>query len=175
MTSSLENLRIQLTGAVLQAEAELRSRNSELFGFALCTDDDVSGVYHVACTQDWVLEKQAVYPDIGFIYTDWTLKADDAPFDIISRKFAELGDEDCANDKDWSAARDERFNLLVLALGDCRVPGAFAPDTFLCAGSTDPSGHLEALAMKGVEALNTPLRASEFARALGYEKYRIKA
>jgi hypothetical protein len=175
MKRHLGELQIQLANAVRQAAVELRSRDSELFGFALCTDDDVRTLYHIACTRDWVREKEVGYPDIGFIYVEWTLSASAAPFAVISRQFAKLADETYANDKDWAAVRDQRFNLLVSALRDSREAGAFFPDTLLCAGSTDPSEHLQALAMSGVDAVNTADIADEFARALGYEKHRSKA
>lgn len=175
MPHQLEELQIQIASAVRQAAAELRSRDSELFGFALCTDDDVRTLYHIACTRDWVREKEVGYPDIGFIYVEWTLSGSDAPFDAISRQFATLADETYASDTDWATARDQRFHLLVSALRDCREAGAFSPDTLLCAGSTDPSEHLEALAMSGVDAVNAADVADEFARALGYEKHRRRA
>ena len=53
--------------------------------------------------------------------------------------------------------------------------GAFDPDTLLCVGSTDPSDHLEALAMRGVDALNSAGVANKFASALGYELHRLNA
>jgi Domain of unknown function (DUF4303) len=172
MGHQLEELQIQIASAVRQAAAELRSHKSELFGFALCTDDDVRTLYHIACTRDWVRENEVDYPDIGFIYVEWTHSAANAPFDAISRQFSHLADASYASDADWVAARDARFNLLVSALRDCREAGAFAPDTLLCAGSTDPSEHLEALTMSGVDAVNTADIADQFARALGYENHR---
>ena len=174
MLHRAESLQAQVTAAVRQAAAELRSRDPDLFGFALCVDDDVRTLYHIACTQDWVRENEADDPDIGFIYVEWTLSAGDAPFDAISRQFAALADETCASDAEWAAARDQRFHLLVSALRDCREAGAFSPDTLLCAGSTDPSGHLEALAMGCVDAVNAVEVADRFASALGYEKYRSR-
>jgi hypothetical protein len=175
MTPPLDELRNEIISAIRQAAAELQGSNSALFGFALCTDDDVRTLYHVACTRDWVSEKEVGYPDIGFIYVEWIHSASNAQFNVISQKFGTLADSTYASDMDWSAARDQRFNLLVSALRDCRETGAFSPGTLLCAGSTDPSDHLEALAMNGVDVVNTPAIANQFARALGYEKYRREA
>lgn len=175
MRHQLEELQNQITGAVLQAAAELRSQKSGLFGFALCTDDDVRTLYHIACTRDWVRENEVDYPDIGFIYVEWTHSVGNAPFDAISRQVSALADANYASDADWAVARDRRFNLLVSALRDCREAGAFTPDTLLCAGSTDPSEHLEALAMNGVDAINAADIANQFARALGYEKHRTRS
>jgi len=122
-----------------------------------------------------VREKEVRYPDIGFISVEWTHAANRAPFQAISRQFATLADETYASDMDWAAARDRRFDLLVSALHDCREADVFSADTLLCAGSTDPSEHLQALAMHGVDAINTTIIANQFARALGYEKYRRRA
>lgn len=166
-------LRTNTVDAIRRAASELRTQvgDSRLFGFALCTDDDVRTLYHVACTTDWVKEKEPSYADIGFIYVEWTLSASDAPFDAISERLAAHADQH-ANDEDWAVARDRRFDELVLALSDCRNAGIFDPETLLCVGSTDPSDHLEALAMKAVDAVNLSAIADKFAKALGYEKYR---
>jgi hypothetical protein len=177
MSLQADELRNQTATAVRDAAEELRARtpNSRLFGFALCTDDDVRTLYHVACTIDWVREKEVAYPDIGFIYVEWTHSAASGPFHLISRQLAALADQTYASDEDWGAARDRRFEALVLALKDCRTTDTFDLDTLLCVGSTDPSGHLEALAMHGVDVLNSPSVANQFAKALGYEMHRNKA
>lgn len=174
MTPQFEEFRVHIANAVRQAAAELRSKNGELFGFAFCTDDDLSTFYHVACSREWVREKEAGYPDIGFISVEWTLSTDHEPFDVVSRQFAKFANDTYPSDEDWSEARDQRFNLLVSALRDCRGTDTFAPDTLLCVGGTDPSDHLEALAMHGVDALNTPAIADRYGKALGYAKYRSK-
>ncbi len=171
---SYTEIRSSTATAVRQAKAEIdrRSGNSPLFGFALCTDDDVSTLYHVACTTGWVDENKEGYPDIGYIYVDWAESGDDAPFDRISTTLARLYEQDHGSDAAWASARDRRFEALVLALADCRQAGAFDDGTLLCVGSTDPSDHLEALAMNAVDRLNAPEIADRFAAALGYEEYR---
>jgi Domain of unknown function (DUF4303) len=175
MTRQLVEAQVQLVSAIRQAATELRGRNLELFGFALCTDDDLRTLYHAACTRDWVREMEVGYPDIGFIYVEWTQAASELPFGAIGRQFARLADDTYASEMDWASARDQRFNLLVSALRECREAGDFPLDTLLCAGSTDPSEHLARLAMRGVDALNRADLANRFARALGYEKHRTAA
>ena len=172
-----DELRTSTVDAIRRATSELRTQvgDSRLFGFALCTDDDVRTLYHVACTTDWVKEKEKSYADIGFVYVEWTLSASYAPFDAISQRLAALADQTHASDDYWAAARDRRFDALVLALSDCRNAGIFDPETLLCVGSTDPSDHLEALAMKAVDAVNLSAIADKFAKALGYEKYRRRS
>ena len=177
MACKAEDLFINTVSAVRQAAAELRNgyANSRLFGFALCTDDDVRTLYHVACTVEWVREQEASNPDIGFNYVEWSQSANSAQFDLVSQRLASLADQAYASDWDWGAARDRRFDALVLALKECRNSGDFEPETLLCVGSTDPSDHLEALAMHGVDVLNAPGAAKLFARALGNEQHQRKA
>ncbi|MBX9671757.1 MAG: DUF4303 domain-containing protein [Candidatus Obscuribacterales bacterium] len=177
MTNKNNDLRMETAAAVRIAADELhqQSGGSKLFGFALCTDDDVRTLFHVACTPDWVKNQETSYPEIGFVYTEWTHSATDAPFTPISQQLAALATQTCSSDNAWSDARDSRFEALVRALKDCRDAGVFSTDTLLCVGSTDPSDHLEALAMNSVDRLNSPDIANRFAEALGYEKYRSKA
>jgi hypothetical protein len=173
----IEQTRADVALAVRQAVSELLGTESkeELFGFALCTDDDLRTVYHVACTRSWVRERDGGYPGNGFIYVEWEDSASESLFQKISDRFSKLADERYPSDATWSDARDRRFEALVLALLDCRKDGLFAEDTLLCVGSTDPSEYLEALAMHAVERLNSPVIADQFAEHLGYEKHRKKA
>lgn len=168
-------LREATAKAVRRAAQALRKRDSQggLFGFALCTDDDVRTLYHVACTVTWVRKKEPSYPDIGFIYVEWPNAAPDGPFKTISRQLAALDDDSYSSDESESA-RDRRFSALVQALQDCRNEGIFDQKTLLCVGSTDPSDHLESLAMRAVDTLNSKSLADRFARALGYERHRSK-
>jgi hypothetical protein len=166
-----------IAAAVRQAKTELRDQQGieDLFGFALCTDDDVRTLYHVACTPQWVREKESGYPGIGFIYVEWEHSADDTLFAGLSAKAASLADQKYPSSAEWATERDRRFETLVLALQECRDGRVFAEDTFLCVGSTDPSDHLEALAMNAVDRLNSPKVADQFADLLGYAKHRRNA
>lgn len=176
MTDQELQIRAATRNSVQQAAQVLidRNRQSRLFGFALCTDNDVRTLYHVACRVDWVREKEASYPDIGFIYVEWPESASEEPFNTISSQLANLADQTSSDDEAWAAARDRRFDALVLAMQDCRSACTFDSETLLCVGSTDPSSHLEGLAMQAVEKLNTPSVVDQFARALGYEAHRSR-
>jgi hypothetical protein len=174
MLPAVEDLRSLTAAEVRQAVQILRSNaeTANLFGFALCTDDDVSGLYHIACTREWVREKEQKYKNIGFIYVEWKQHAGHSLFDPISKRLSALEDQPWDNDEAYEAARDERFQALVLALKDCRESGVFDPGTLLCVGSTDPCGYMASLAMQAVDLLNTKPIADEFALALRYDKYR---
>lgn len=175
--NSIDELRTATAAAVRQRAKELRgtAETANLSGFALCTDDDVSTLYHVACTREWVSEKEKRYPGVGFIYVEWTLSEHDQVFGPISEQLASLAKLKHGDDAMWGAARDHRFQALFLALKDCRASAVFEPDTLLCVGSTDPSTHMEVLTMNAVEMLNTKPVAAQFAKALGYEKHRKPA
>jgi hypothetical protein len=170
----MKELRSTVAAAIRAACGELQGQQpiEDLFAFALCTDDDLRTVYQVSCTRQWVRERDGGYPGIGFIYVEWQDSVSDALFQQLSRRFAILADEPHRSDAEWAKARNGRFEALVLALKDCRDQGLFAKDTLLCVGSTDPSEHLEALAMDAADRLNSRLVADHFARHLGYEKHR---
>jgi hypothetical protein len=174
MTDQYDELKLLVADAVRQARKELSQQygSDKLFAFALCTDDDVRTLYHVACTQKWVQERDSHYPGIGFIYVEWEQDASDSVFRPLSEKVAELANQEYASDQAWADARDRRFDAFVLALNDCRNEGIFDDDTLLCCGSTDPSGHMEALAMEAVDKLNIRAVADQFAEHLGYSEYR---
>jgi hypothetical protein len=175
--SSSDELKKATAAAVRLRARELRgaAATQNLFGFALCTDDDVRTLYHVACTREWVSETEKRNPGVGFIYVEWTLSEHDQVFAPISAHLATLATLKHESTVAWGAARDQRFQALVLALRDCRESGMFEADTLLCVASTDPSSHLEAMAMNAVDTLNTKAVADGFAKALGYEKHRKPA
>lgn len=165
------DLRSSVASAVQEAKHQIDEKygDSPVFGFALCTDDEVRTLYHVACTTDWVSQRVQGYPKIGFMYVEWMQSGDDSLFGEISAILDQLADQEYGSDEAWETARDDRFEALVLGLYDVRKAGHFDRDTLLCVGSTDPSEHLEALAVDGVYQLNTMAVADKFADAFGYE------
>lgn len=170
----IKEISLETATAIGQACHELKKHYpiEELFGFALCTDDDLRTLFHVVCTRQWVREREADYPGIGFIYVEWQDSSSDHLFEQLGRRFAAHADKSYRSDAESADARDQRFEALVRALKSCREKGLFAEDTLLCVGSTDPSEQLEALAMGAVDRLNIRRIADQFADHLGYEKYR---
>jgi len=59
--------------AIKKTKSKIDSKyiGEKLFGYALCTDDDVSGVYHVCCTESWVKKESGRDEDVGFISVEW--------------------------------------------------------------------------------------------------------
>ncbi|AFT68597.1 hypothetical protein B5T_00310 [Alloalcanivorax dieselolei B5] len=174
MMADIAELQREIYEAIRAVKKQLDASlgDDPLFGFALGTDDDVRGVHHIAASESWVESNKVDYPEIGFVFTDWEQAGDDEAFAPISNRFRELMDMEYANSQDWGAARDQRFELLVRALIDCRKDGVFAATTLLDVGSTDPSEHMERLEMQAIERLNAPAMADRLAEALCLEAYR---
>jgi hypothetical protein len=146
----------RLVAEAAKAAAEDLSRTfgkNELLGFALCTDDDVRTLYHVACTRQWARERRD--PGIGYLYTEWTQTAKADPFRSLSQEIDRRASIEHPTDTEWEVARDERFEALTLGLLECRGAGVFDAATFLCVGSTAPSKHMKQLAIRAVERLNS--------------------
>ncbi len=157
--------------AIKKTKAQLDEKyaGQTLFGYALCTDDDVSGVFHAACTEEWVATKSKEYDDIGYVSVDWEQSGDDSLFDPVNELVRKEYDR---SSDDFCTRRDERFEELLQALVVCRADGIFDDRTHLSLGSTDPCDHLELLEMRGIDRINPKEKADELAEALGFEKYR---
>ncbi len=173
MASPDESLSGLVADAIRRTKLELDQQGVKpLFGFALCTDDDVRTLFHQACSVDWVNKAALSDPDIGFIYVEWQQSGPAKLFRAASDQLGMLAAKRSWTASGWSRARDSRFGALELALADCRAEGLFSADTLLCVGSTDPSDHLELLTMRAVDRLNSSIVAQGFADALGYGQYR---
>lgn len=139
---------------------------NNLQGYALGTDDDVSTLYHVACTHAWV-EKQKIeqnYDDIGYDFVEWTESGNDDLFLSISDL---LRIEASKRKVFWGKHRDKRFHALSQALSEISEEKLFYRNTFLCVGSTDPSDHMSKLELKWVKAMNNAENITNYSKALG--------
>lgn len=169
MSNPYHELQTLTVDAIKKACVDMDAKHGDarLFGFALCTDDDVMTLFSAACTRAWVSEREYKYAGIGYFYNEWNQPSGDVHFNSISKRVAEMyaAEEDVA----YVDARDRRFEVFVLALEECRNAGLFDEDTLLCCGSTDPSGHMQRLAKNAVIRLNSKLIAEQYAAALGYE------
>lgn len=134
-----------------------------LHGFGLCTDNDVRTLYHVYATKDWLSERAASYPEIGMTAVEWLQQSDESDFDAISLQLADWARSD---EQTGSIHPDRgpmiRFRVLFQALKICRDEGLFAPDTFLCVGSTDPDPLMVDLTCAAAPLLNVPEVASAY-------------
>lgn len=173
MDDDLLNLTQSIFEAIRKTKSQIDSKYSgkQLKGYALCTTDDVVGVYHVACTEDWVNERKKDYEEIGYISVEWEQSGDDAQFDLSNQLIQAHYSKNTDN---FSNRRDARFECFVSALERARSERLFADHTHLSVGSTDPSDHLELLETRGIDRLNPAKLADELIDALGFHAYRGK-
>lgn len=152
--------------AIRQAAAEAYQTitKDELFGFAICTDDDVDSVYHVYATREWVQSREADYPEIGFISVEWTQASEDTLFLPLSTVFRNWASTD---DQNYDVDGSRRFGVLVDAMMTCRREGLFDPRTLLTVSSTDPDALMEKLACDAGRLLNNEAVAEAYCRAMG--------
>ena len=171
-----EKLKSLLVSAIKKTKKELDDKYGadKLFGYALCTDDAVTTLYHIACTKSWVEDRKPKYEEIGYISVEWEQSGDDSHFDAaydeILRNYESGGHEDDSFEK----LRDQRFESFVQALKQCREENTFDEETHLSAGGTDPSDHLELLEMRGIDRINPKALADLLAKGLCLVKYRSK-
>src|SRR5689334_4768842 len=78
-----------LRGAIRQSVAKIvAARPGEhLSGFALCTDDDLSTLYHVASTREFVMRRSDI-GDIDLVPTEWEYNDGDEAFSQVGRILA---------------------------------------------------------------------------------------
>ena len=124
-------------------------------------------LYCVSCRRSWVADRNDENAAVGYLDVEWEDDTGTNYFDTISDRLAELAEGD-----ESELARDRRFESLVESLQRCREEELFDAETLLSCGSTDPSDHLEMLQMQAVDRLNLKSVADEFAKHLGYERYR---
>ncbi len=171
MDCQIKDLTNTIFEAIRATKAQIDSKyaGKKLLGYALCTDDDVVGVYHVACTEDWVDERKEHYKEIGYISVEWEQSGDDTLFDSSNKIIRNHYDTVKEN---FPTRRDARFECCVSALEKARAEGVFENYTHLSVGSTDPCDHLEFLETKGIDRMNPPKLADELIKALGFHEYR---
>jgi hypothetical protein len=144
--------------AVRQAVSEAYQGlgKEDLFGFGLCTHDDVDTAYHVYATREWVREREADYPEIGLISVEWTQTSDDGPFLLLSEMLRRWATADqAASDADHGRDRVVRFRALVEGMKICREEGLFDAQTLLSVSSVDPDHSMIALACEASRQLNS--------------------
>lgn len=122
-----------IRAALLEAYQEVNP--SDLFGFALCFDEDVETVYHVYATRGWVAEHESDYPEIGLIPVEWLQRSSDALFLPLSQRVKVWAKTDPRSGTNARVVEAERVEALVQALEVCRAEQLFDERTLvvLCA------------------------------------------
>jgi hypothetical protein len=92
MARLYDELRALTADAIRKAKGESDNQPGEdrLFGFGLCTDEEVGSVYHAACSESRVKQKSKNYKDIGYISVEWQQSGSNDLFDAISKKIFKL-------------------------------------------------------------------------------------
>jgi hypothetical protein len=163
-------VRRETENAIRQAVSEALNtiEKNGLFGFGLCTDDSVSGVYHVYATSDWVAEREADYPEIGLISVEWEQESDKTHFDRISDRLFDWAEADeLAPQSDYDRDRTLRFRALVEAMMVCRDEGLFDEQTLLSICDTDPDDLMEKLTCDAARQLNSKGVAEAYCQMMG--------
>lgn len=120
-----------------------------LTGYALCTDDCLCTVFHVALTHETTTVENAFAPN------EWTFGEGDAH--LADAQAAIVASYERHGGDDEFAAHVERcFDSLVEALVRARAAGHFAHDVFLEVLSTDPSPDLRSMSEAASLRLNPP-------------------
>lgn len=168
--SDFETIRQATVEAIRRAATEAYEtiKKNALFGFGICTDDDVDSVYHVYATRPWVSEREPDYPEIGLISVEWSQASDDTLFLALSKVFREWASADrSAAHVDYDEARTARFRALVEAMTICRDEGLFDDRTLLSVSSTDPDDLMVKLACDAARNLNIDELATEYCKMMG--------
>jgi hypothetical protein len=137
----------------LEAIAALSSDPEDpLLTFALCTDDDVSSVFHIGCTERFA--RASELPDVRFLPNDCEQTGDCSPaaLDIVSGEFQR--DDRRPSGPGWGKARDEDFNAMAEGLAAARATGRIPDSVFVTVMSTDPSDHMLSLEESWLPLLN---------------------
>lgn len=171
-TNEYDDLTLVIYRAILESkeQIDLIFPNEKIFGFALCTDDDLSTLYHVMCTKKWVAEHSMEYSDIGYMSTEWEQSVDNSIFEKSNEMLDKLYKKAYPTDSEWSRARDRRFEALVLALEKIRSQDVFDVQTLLLVSSTDPSEYLQELDIKAAIRLNKNDAIKNYIKAKPNEK-----
>jgi hypothetical protein len=147
-----------LEGAIRTSLEAITAAHPEetLNGYALCTDDDVRTVYHVACTREFA--EASRYRDTRFIPVNWAYDDGDEAFDEANG-LVQASDEAASRSADeatWSTHVTTCFESMVAALEQMRQAGLFGEDVLLVVTSTDPGSAQKRLAIAAARRLNPP-------------------
>src|SRR5262245_31652450 len=143
MASGYDDLTAKVREAVEASLAQLCDQGvlEDLAGYALCTDDDLVTLYHVAVTRS-TLHARPDYGDLWLMPVDWELAADDR---LFAPAYARLvASSESASDH--VAHVRCTFEALVQALLAIRSRALLPVAATLIVTSTDPGPMLQELA-----------------------------
>lgn len=142
---------------------EVRSATKRLFdgfdkdniwGFALCTTDDVSSVTSVGSTKKWIEEKRNENPDVGVSPSEWSMETMRDDYEELNEKLRKLSIMNSCNDMTWLDEVERVFLGLVDGLKLIRDEGYFSTDTMLFVHGLDPNDNIARLSEESQRILN---------------------
>jgi hypothetical protein len=152
----------ELYAAVALSIAGLK-RERDLWGYVLCTDDDVSTLGCVACTREWA-EANPSRRWIPACWDDWS----GTP--VLERFNDELCDRSMgANGEAFERHIETAFEELTAVLARVRADGLVAPNTLLAVLVPDPGPAAQELAARSIDALNEEATARGWKSELGLQ------
>lgn len=136
----------------LEALSEIASAfpGDELVGFALLTDDDLSGVFHAACTAQFA--KSSEEDGIQFMPNDWNQGSKREPPGLVQAE-QYLQAQQALGKRHHPIADD--FRAMVAGVAAARVEASVDDGVFFTVGSTDPSDPMERLEEEALVRLNS--------------------
>jgi hypothetical protein len=137
----------------------------ELVGYALCTDDDLSTLFHVAITREFEHRNSDV-PGVAHVPTEWSYNEGEDLFEEANRIITARYEDASSNGFEEHVVKT--FGELVGALERMRAEGVFEPDVLLIVTSTDPGPALEELSREAAEKLNSAEVFARWRDAMGY-------
>jgi hypothetical protein len=129
-----------------------------LCGFALCTDDNFTTLYPVACTDEFVASQGD--PNVAYFPTEWTYDEGTELFDGVRQALQDRGGRGLEEHVAQS------FRALVRGLLRIRGEADVPSDVFLAVLSTDAGPQLQSLQEEGIRALNAAKVADAWKSAL---------
>lgn len=144
---------------------ELAHPGEELVGYALCTDDDLSTIFHVAITREFA-QRNSDVPGVSHVPTEWSYNEGEDLFEEANRILAARYEHASSNGFDEHVVKT--FADLVAALERIRAEGVFGEEVLLIVTSTDPGPALEQLSREAAEKLNAPEVFARWREGMGY-------
>lgn len=168
---SNEDFTATVKAAVRRSVAAIRAAHpsESLCAFALCTDDDLRTVFHVAASVDYL--ERAREPDVRFVPVDWEYHEGSEFFDAVNAQLVIRFE----SSSDFALHVEESFRCLVEALKELRDERFLAAGWTLIVTSTDPGPVLEQLADDAMRVLNDAGTYAAWRRAMGRDSEAIVA
>lgn len=143
-------------------------QGESISGYALLTDDELSTLSHLACTEEYLLRHSGP-PETRWIAVNW-------PYSEGHERFRATGEElrqwhlqvEEASDDEFNDHVRGSFEGITRALEQARARGILPSGALVLACSTDPGPSLRRLAVGAARALNSSDNFENWKSGMGY-------